>query len=60
MTEEQNKINHELYELREEFIKKHSIDCSTCEHFTKSGRCGSRLKCIVNEQVFFSPYKKKE
>ena len=60
MTKEQIKINKELDEMREQFLKKYNIDCSTCTHHTKTDRCASRVNCIVRERVFFSPYKRKE
>ena len=60
MTEEQTKINKELSEMREAFMKKYGIECSTCIHHTKTDRCTSRIKCIVRERCFFSPYKRKE
>lgn len=60
MTEEQKSINKELSEMREKFMKKYGINCSTCAHHTKTDRCTSRVNCIVREKIFFSPYRKKE
>lgn len=60
MTEEQIKINKELSEMRKKFLKKYNISCTTCTHHTETNRCTSKINCIVREQVFISPYKKKE
>ena len=60
MTEEQKKMNKELSEMRETFMKKYGIECSTCVHHTKTDRCASRIKCIVRDKFFFTPYQKKE
>ena len=60
MTEEQKKINKELSEMRETFMKKYDIDCSTCVHHTETDRCTSKIKCIVRDRFFFTPYRKKE
>lgn len=54
-------LNEELSKIREEFIIKHNISCSTCENWGKNrkGKCASKVYCIVKDNSFNCAYRAK-
>lgn len=55
-------LNEELSKIREEFILKHNLSCSTCKNWEKNqkGKCASKVYCIVRDATFHCAYKAKE
>ena len=53
-----NEELQKLQKLREEFLLKHNISCSTCELWEKNrkGECASKAYCIVRDKAFNCAY----
>jgi hypothetical protein len=55
-------LNEELSKLRQDFIIKHNLSCSTCEFWEKNkeGKCASKEYCIVKDNILYCAYKQKK
>ena len=55
-------LNEELSKLRQDFIIKHNLSCSTCKNWEKNrkGKCASKVYCIVRDSSFNCAYRVKK
>ena len=58
MTDKQIEINKELRELRKKFIDEHGLSCEKCSYLKADKKCGSKVYCIVRDNVFYTPFQK--